>query len=372
MVKKQLSPIKKELIMKRIKKYQKRSSNLEKMGKYICGLLSGAKQKTFKQMAAALSVSYNVLNRSLESEDHEITFMEWDSIKLIKKHITFANQGHFIIDDSVVIKEYAKKMDLISPVFSSLKSKMVKGYVYVFVVWTNGIITIPLKFKLWLPKKVCTKGKYKTKIEIAKDLLLSVQKAFPGATILLDGLFQSQGFMKLLTKVGFKFFMRLPRNRKIRLTKNGKDIKLNKNKDFKLQGNCRSSTWFCYIKEEKYYVTAEKRKKRDDEYDTVYIVSNTKLEPKETIKAYRARWNIEKFFRTAKQSLGLQHCQSVSFNKQKRHIMLVCATYSLLETTKEKLKLNSAEEAKRALQKNKSIMVNFLNIPVKGTLQVFV
>jgi SRSO17 transposase len=63
------------------------------------------------------------------------------------------------------------------------------------------------------------------------------------------------------------------------------------------------------------------------------------------MRIYGYRWNIEKFFRTAKQSLGLTHCQSTKKKLQENHIMNVFCAYAILECERNKKKLANPEQA---------------------------
>ena len=81
-----------------------------------------------------------------------------------------------------------------------------------------------------------------------------------------------------------------------------------------------------------------------------YYVSNYKAPKKQHIFAYSIRWNIEKFFRTAKQKLGLAHCSARSLSKQKLHVYAVFAAYAYLETEKFKTSKSNPESVVSYLQ----------------------
>ncbi|MBA3953872.1 hypothetical protein H0X48_00930 [Candidatus Dependentiae bacterium] len=68
---------------------------------------------------------------------------------------------------------------------------------------------------------------------------------------------------------------------------------------------------------------------------------------------YSYRRNIEKFFRTAKQSLGLTHCPSVKQKLQENHIMNVFGAFTILQVERRKHALPNPEAAlKRLRHKN--------------------
>ncbi len=55
------------------------------------------------------------------------------------------------------------------------------------------------------------------------------------------------------------------------------------------------------------------------------------------------RWNIEKFFRTAKQSLWLDDCQAQKLDRIINHIYAVMIAFTALEETKFAKKKKSIE-----------------------------
>ncbi len=75
------------------------------------------------------------------------------------------------------------------------------------------------------------------------------------------------------------------------------------------------------------FLTALKRKLSNGDFSVVYQVSNFKASSRQHVEYYGYRWNIKKFFRTAKQKLGLNDCQSRKFERQKGHILKVFIAY---------------------------------------------
>ncbi len=99
------------------------------------------------------------------------------------------------------------------------------------------------------------------------------------------------------------------------------------------------------------YVTCLKRTNKKS-FSIVYIVSNFKSKAKNHEKIYSYRWNIEKFFRTTKQSLALNDCQCRSIKKQSNHILNSFLAYTIALFYKIKYKLASIEAAIKAIRAN--------------------
>lgn len=122
-----------------------------------------------------------------------------------------------------------------------------------------------------------------------------------------------------------EFEMRLHSNRKIAIDLDHPDvtIKVSDCEKLRLKGTrtCRTvkAMWYGEL----VYVTAVKRFRRNDS-TIVYQVSNAKMSARDHARVYGYRWNIERFFRTAKQHLGLTHCQSRKQILQKKpHIQCI-------------------------------------------------
>ena len=92
-----------------------------------------------------------------------------------------------------------------------------------------------------------------------------------------------------------------------------------------------------------FFFTAFRRINKAGEVSTVFLISNYKASARQHVRAYEIRWVIEKFFRTAKQYLGFQDCQSSKLNLQKNHIMNVFLIYALLQVERKKTKQKNVE-----------------------------
>lgn len=126
---------------------------------YIKGLIQGHKATTtFLQMQ--FGFSHDQLTRTLQKR------FSWQHILLwvIARFFGVLVKGHLIIDDTVIAKPYAKKLEGASFAYSSSLDRTVYGYHVVLLVWMNGDITIPLAWRFY------RKGG-KSKIKLAQELL---------------------------------------------------------------------------------------------------------------------------------------------------------------------------------------------------------
>ncbi len=98
------------------------------------------------------------------------------------------------------------------------------------------------------------------------------------------------------------------------------------------------------------YFTSYRRVTKYSKVITTYQVSNLKCSTRKHVRAYECRWNIEKFFRTAKQKLGLNDCQSRKQPLQEKHILNVFFTYALLQYERKKKRLKNVESAIKSMK----------------------
>jgi hypothetical protein len=67
-------------------------------------------------------------------------------------------------------------------------------------------------------------------------------------------------------------------------------------------------------------------------------------------QAYGYRWKIKKFFRSAKQKLGLNDCMARNREAQENHIMNVFLAYAFAQAERIKLRLKNVEMAIKSLK----------------------
>jgi len=85
-------------------------------------------------------------------------------LRLIHTFFGMLRDGYIILDDTVLAKPFGKHFKEAVFAYSSCLDKVVYGYHIVALIWTNGIVKIPLSFRLY-------RHKGKSKIMLAADLL---------------------------------------------------------------------------------------------------------------------------------------------------------------------------------------------------------
>ena len=314
--------------------------------KYSLGLILTEGKRSCPKMAAALSICYDYIYRFLLKASSFLPLFPSIMISIVKRHATGKNRGYLIIDETFFAKQFAGLLEGIFNMFNAAMGRQERGVLLVVMAWSNGVATIPIAFK-WMFHKDLVGKNHKTKSELAKELLLEYKNKIPFDYLLIDGHYSTIYLMRFLVEQEVRFVAKFPVNRVI--VANGEQNQLRDHSQLKLLRNCRSRSTKATFNDMNLYISAHKRKKRNGEFAFTYIVSNICLQTKEYLQRYEQRWKIEIMFRTMKQSLGLQHCQARSLERQGAHIYAIFFSYSFLQNEKAKLNLKNSEQTARAL-----------------------
>jgi len=275
---------------------------------YVRGLLQ-AHNITATFLTREFGYSHDVITRFLKS-----TFdLEGIIFRLIYRWFGILNQGFLIIDDTVIPKVYGKKFGQAQYVYSSVLNRSVFGYQIVFLVWTNGIITIPLGWRYY---QKATDGK--TKIMLAQELLGEAKdkwKLKPYA-VLFDSWYAATKLLDQIQAYGWKFVTQLKCNRIINACPIREELI---DEGDVLIGYLTDTFQALILKHEgKYFASNDP------------LMSNKKV-----ISLYKYRWKIEEVFRLLKQSLHLEECQATTFTSQQKHLESCIVAYLILEKERQ-------------------------------------
>ncbi len=311
---------------------------------FACGVILTSQRKTIPSIAKTLNMTDCTIYRVLKKQRSCVSFSPQRFFNYIKP---FSQDGFFVIDDSVVTKQFSKCIEGTSEVFDTITNRSCLGLSLITVAWTNGSETIPLVYALWYNKDVA-KDEYKTKIALAQELILSIPSSISVQGLIFDGLYATKDMMEFLVQKNIRFVARAATNRVVE--SDGVKRSLKQHPSLKLRRNENSRT----IKAEWHglmlYYTVEKRKDKKGETSIVFLVSNFPDSSKEYVRIYKLRWGIEMFHRTAKQSLELKDCQSTNLDMQKVRICNLFYIYAFLQHQKKLRKASSVEFVIRSLQ----------------------
>lgn len=327
----------------------------------IALLLSTAKKRNFEALARENGVSGDKMATLVTDE----TIGMENLIKVAKE--TFGKKKvSLIIDDTLLSKQYSRVIEGTSDNYDSAERRTYRSICVVVGVLTDGHTTIPVNHEIWVSKDFIGEEQSKKKWVLAQELIVQVRDKINIKYVVMDGLYAMDEFMRWMAQNKIKFEMRMHSNRAVEAR--GVRAQLKNHPALALKRGRSSRTAQVFWKGNYYYVTAHKRYDSKNNYTTIFQVSNFKALAREHIKIYECRWNIEIFFRTAKQYLGFKDCQSRKLNRQKGHINQVFLAYIFAQHERVTFKLKNVETAIKSIK-----LKNMLNQTYAKTrfLQIF-
>jgi hypothetical protein len=315
--------------------------------KYILGLLLCKTRKTCVQMGQATELGHDALLRSLK----QISKKEGIQEGLIDAALFLLNPKNkwwLILDDTMILKPYSKKLQRIVLDRSGATGKLEKGLVAIFLSITDGEIVIPIGYKFWISRKQITnQADYRKKWEIGLELILESSDKINCKNLLMDGAYANRFSLKMLMQWGFEYEARFRKNGALII--NGMKQSVSQTLDPWLIGPRLYKTVRATWQNLDVFITAHKHRNASGDLIT-YTISNRDVLPVTHAHDYQIRWVIEMFFRTAKQSLGIQHCASPDITMQIAHIDACLLAFTFLQYKRINHKYHSVEQALKSFR----------------------
>ncbi len=265
--------------------------------------------------------------------------MPWSTRALSRLLIAFARQlardGYLVLDEVIVEKAFAKRLPWATSIYSFAKKRKVWGFQIVVLVWCScdGQWRIPVGFRLWRPKRACRAERYRTKLELALDLVTAVVLAkLPVQYIVGDTHYTAGWFTKRLTRMGLTWHGTLApkthvvwRGEKQPVRELATRLRLK----WRQQLGVRAMALTVYAPK---YGQLRLVVTRNRHGNHEYLVSNDRsLDLTPMVCRKRSRWSVETVFRDSKQFTGLEACQCWSNQALVRHVALVFLTFVVLQ-----------------------------------------
>ena len=207
-------------------------------------------------------------------------------------------KGYLVIDDTIIAKPHSdeRRSSLVGKYWSD---GAVKGINLVQMLWVKDQKVIPIDFHI-VDKTVA-----KTKNEIAREMLKRAHKrGFRKTTILFDSWYGANETLQLIGKLGYTYVTRFKKNR--RINSHGINVRAEV-----LSGKNVIKISVPSVGSAKVLVTGP---------GIIIATNKLSLSSKTLLRAYRARWKIEEFFRAVKQVYRLAGCQSRRAAAWRTHI----------------------------------------------------
>jgi hypothetical protein len=237
--------------------------------------------------------------------------------------------GFFSLDDVVVEKPWSRLLPWVGWAYSTTRKGKVRGMVIVVLFWSNGVLRIPVAFRLWRPKERCLPGEYRTKLQLAQEV---VQEALTWGLrptyIVFDAWYNARRFTRMLARHRLVWVSVLKANARVRphhyycsVSRFASRLA----KDTSIQGFHVRLRGYGKVK----LVVVR------NGATIQYLVTNAlRSPPQEVLRRKRSRWDAEESFRDAKQLAGLEACQARVPQAAQRHIALVLLSLVALQLLK--------------------------------------
>jgi hypothetical protein len=270
---------------------------------YLTALLYYRPSVSCVALAEALqTVSHDRLTRRLQAHWSGQTLLE-----VAVRTLFVWEHGSLIIDDTVIAKPFATAMQGLAWVFSSQERRAVYGFSLVLLVWTNGVLRIPLGLRLW------RKGG-PSKYELALKWLSYARNRLRcrPAYVLFDAWYPSKALLKRIGDYGWYFVCRLKKHRRF----NGPPLRAYRRHPYWAEtGRLTGGQKILVVR-----------------YGAKYFATNRLTLPAaEVRRLYRIRTQIEEVIRVCQDQLGLSGCQARSERAQRHHLTCCLVAFCVLE-----------------------------------------
>ena len=315
---------------------------------YPVSLILSTGKKNFESIGRYLRKSGDTIARWIQPAEKSTANM----YTLAKQFFAHKNKLYIIIDDTLIKKVFSQSMQGTCFFYDTKLSKKVLAYKLLTMAITDGKYTLPLQGSFVFAKELMTTT-ILSKDDLVKCMVMAAYKHFSDKQliVLCDGAFASVEMIQWFVQQNIAIEMRMHSNRVVLYQ--GKLIALRDIKKLTPTGRHMARTISVLWHNIPLCITAQRRRDKHGNETVVYQVSTYQAQPKEHVKNYQKRWGVEMLFRTTKQHLGLGECCSCNIDTQLYHMNAVLLAYAITQLERCRRKLDTPEEALRALKKQK-------------------
>jgi hypothetical protein len=263
------------------------------MQAYLVGLIYRNTRTSCLSLAAVCAhVSHDRLQRMLY-EKFAWSRRLWDLFAS-----SMVREGGYLVIDDTAWARWAVQSEAVSWVWSSTHGRVLRGHQVVLLVWTDGVVRVPLGLRLW------KKGGY-SKVELAGQLLReAARRGIKPEYVLFDSWYAAASLLHLLESLGWKYVARLKSNRLF-------------------EGQAVRSMWphrfgraVGKLRKVNHNIVVVKDGRR------YFVANDTGLSSSELKRHYRQRQQIEEVFRLLKQEFGWGGASAQKARAQVAHLHL--------------------------------------------------
>lgn len=300
----------------------------------------------------------NVLNDGRINWQKLLCLIAAKLIAYLKPVIDKRRRLAFIVDDTLMSRPYSKKTELLAKVYDHDKHEYLTGYRGLTLGWSDGNTFLPVNYALMSTRKNkniigsapatvdarSIAGQRRTQAQrkmndVTVELInQAIKLGVEAKYVLFDSWFSSPRMFWLLKQLGLNGLGMIKKSSKI--------YYLYRHHRYDIKGLYNRLAASKMTKKNKYLyasvVTAQYHghefplkvvfvsKRGSKSNYLVLATTQIKLRPQEIIQLYGRRWQIETYFKTAKQYLALNKSQIQSYDGQCGYIAITAIVYDLL------------------------------------------
>lgn len=299
---------------------------------YVSGLIVLEKKQTQSKIANTIGhVTHDALNQLAGMLQGLYQQMAINIILLITG---IYNSGYIILDDTVVPKPFSRLVAGTYMDYDHTQKRHVRCHRIVVVIWTNGVIYIPVAFAFWHHRDFV--NRYRTKNQIARILIYYVVRHhIPFSYLTFDNWYAAKQNLTFFARLGITFVTRLRKNTWIIHQDTRKKAPQLTKYECHHYSQLNAYVRQFQVKYPRFGIgilAVVKNDKHEEPGRTKYLFTNDlSITNRELVLRYRSRWHIEVFFRTCKQHFGLPACQAQMMPQVILHVRMVFLAYALTQ-----------------------------------------
>ena len=278
------------------------------------------------------------------------------SLSVFEYYNNLTDEGRdsvFIIDDSTIERKRSKRVELLAKIYDHTQSRYLKGFKLLTFAWSDGASLIPLDFILRssansknryqestkiIDKRTCGAIRRKEAITKSTDLIVPAIKRALAAGIkakyvLMDSWFAMPSLISNLYNY-INVVCMLKRTSKVSYVFEGKTLNLMQiySQVRKRRGRAKILASAIISFKDKLKAKIVFVRNRNVKSDWLAIITtDINLKDEDVVRIYGKRWDIEVFFRTAKQHLELENgFQGRDYDSLVAHTTIVMTRYIFL------------------------------------------
>lgn len=224
--------------------------------------------------------------------------------------------GVLVIDDSVLDKPYARRMDLVCHQWSGKHHAVVKGIGLVTLLWTDGDRHLPCDYRVY------DKADGRTKNDHFQAMLrVAASRGFAPGHVLFDSWYSGLANLKALRALGWPWLTRFRSNRLVNPDRTGP--RAVSACDVAATGTVVHLGGYGFVKV--FRIIAQ------DGAAEHWATDDLAMDDLERLRLADASWRIEEYHRGLKQTTNVERCQCRVGRAQRGHIGLAVRAFVVVE-----------------------------------------